>query len=437
RCFSMYHLGINGNIRNISGDRWALKNFPQVYHYLQNIILLDDYLARKLKSLETGVFGPLLEPRLDKKIVEYLNKIYGIKAEGLTFLPVSPTLPQTNTFRLATMLPEQSLHIDELGDGAKYAVALLSTALLLENSALLIEEIESHQHIGAIKKLLPTLLEIAEERGLQLFITTHSYEIIQAFSQLSEKYDVKFFHLVKNADGSVSIREIPGPDIKLLSDLGVDIRELEVYKRFFIVEGVEDVNFLKAIFQKYDKKVEDAGDLIPAGDKKQVKNVAVALTATGKEIVAFIDYDKDSEEKILESFKNNLNGHNIKFTPEENSFKINSSGSVIIVIPLGLPKDETLRKLGITHHEMEDYCLKLMEIDENVVKRLGISLNEIVDSAKKAKFEKLNKSKAYIRILASKKDMDYSEIIRSIIMYARKENIDSIIGKIKTIISSI
>ncbi|RLE53036.1 MAG: hypothetical protein DRJ30_07250 [Candidatus Methanomethylicota archaeon] len=435
RYFSICRLKINGNFLGASGDHGALKKIPQIYHYLQNLILLDDYLARKLESLETGVFGPLLEPRLDKRIVEDLNKIYGMEAEGLTFIPASPTLPQSRTYRLATTLPKQSLHIDELGDGSKYAVALLSIALLLKDSALLIEEIESHQHIGAIKKLLPTLLEIAEERGLQLFITTHSYEVIQIFSQLSQKYDVKFFHLAKNNDGIISIREISGPDVKLLSDLGVDIRELEVYKRFFIVEGAEDVIFLKAIFQKYDKEVEDEGYLIPAGNKKQVKNVAVALTSTGKEIVAFIDYDKDSEEDILKSLGNILNGRNILFTQEENSFKISNSGSIITVIPLGLPGDETMTNLGITHHEMEDYCLKLIELDENVKSWLGITLNEIAESGKKANFKRLNKSKTYIQILANKKDMTYSEVIRGIITRARKENIEKIIGKIKTIIS--
>ena len=46
---------------------------------------------------------------------------------------------------------------------------------------LFIEEIECHQHLAALKKLIPTLLNIAIENNLQLFVTTHDYNIWRLF----------------------------------------------------------------------------------------------------------------------------------------------------------------------------------------------------------------------------------------------------------------
>jgi len=116
-----------------------------------------------------------LEPRLDKRIVKELNDIFGMKAEAMGFIPASPTAA---TYRLNIAEQERSLHIDELGDGAKYATTILSLCLLLENSALLVEEIESHQHPEALQKFLPSIVKIAHEKNVQLFITTHSLEVI-------------------------------------------------------------------------------------------------------------------------------------------------------------------------------------------------------------------------------------------------------------------
>lgn len=229
------------------------QKYPEIYRFINEITLIDDYFARKLEKLEAKVFTRIFEPRLDKKLMSILNQVYDINAEGLTNLSVSPS--QENYYVLTFLTPKAAIHLDELGDGAKYATVILFLCFLLKNSALLIEEIESHQHIGAIRKLLPYLLQISNERNVQLFLTTHSFEVIQELSRLSEKFDIRFSHIQRD-EGEITIRQIPSPDVKLLLDLGVDLRNLDFYKKFIVVEGESDVIFIRSLLEKYSKNVD-------------------------------------------------------------------------------------------------------------------------------------------------------------------------------------
>jgi AAA15 family ATPase/GTPase len=68
-------------------------------------------------------------------------------------------------------------YFSDFGDGLRYCVGILATAMNLRNTALLIEEIESHQHSGSLRKLIRHLVEIARENNLQIFLSTHSYGV--------------------------------------------------------------------------------------------------------------------------------------------------------------------------------------------------------------------------------------------------------------------
>jgi len=400
------------------------QEYSKIYHYLSNLTLMDDYIARKLEKLETNVFNQIFEPRLDRKVINKLNEVYEVNAEGLTYIPISPTT--TGTFRLAVTTPKQSLHIDELGDGAKYATSIFSMALLLENTALLIEEIESHQHPDAIRKFLPSLLSIAQERNIQLFITTHSLEVIQTLSELKEKFEIGFFHTTRSIEGELATRFLTSIDAKLLLDLGVDVRTLEAYKKFIVVEGKEDATFIHQLQQKYGQELEKGAIIVKAWNKDQVKHTITALASTGKEIIAVLDYNKDEKSKILNSIANSLRNR-YEVMQEDNVFRVKGTNSSIKVLLLGLPYDEMLQNIGITSHEMEDHCLKLLEVDENLKKWAGLSLKELAENVKKAKIEERDKSSTLLKQLAVLKGRIYEDIIGYIIQNASEDSLEKVI----------
>ena len=410
--------------------------FPQINHFLSEIVLIDDYLARKLQRLETNIFSRILEPRIDKKIVKELNEIYNFETEGLTYIPISPTARE---FRLAVSTPNLSLHIDEMGDGAKYATVILSISLLLENTAFLIEEIESHQHSGAIRKLIPRLVEIANQRNVQLFLTTHSIEVMEALSQLPPEYDIHFFH-IENKRGDIDVRHLGGNiDVKLLLNLGVDPRFLEAYKKFIVVEGKNDVQFFKSLLQRYGKNVEELGYLVKAGDKNSLKNhVLPALLSTKKEIVAAMDYDKQDKEALIQDLVNVLKNKNYKIqNRKDNTLEIEGNLKVTL-LPMGLYNDERLKQVGIEQFEMEDYCLKLMEEDENLKEWAGETLENLVKEAEQAKIEKmdLHKSSTLLRLLALKKGKVYEDLIDYLVKNASDQALERVItGELREFLS--
>ena len=49
--------------------------------------------------------------------------------------------------------------------------------MALENSCLCIEEIESHQHAGSLRRLIHNLVEVSRKNNLQLFLSTHSKDV--------------------------------------------------------------------------------------------------------------------------------------------------------------------------------------------------------------------------------------------------------------------
>jgi AAA15 family ATPase/GTPase/5S rRNA maturation endonuclease (ribonuclease M5) len=420
-------LGV-GLFDDVGNFREFATKFPHLNNFLSEIVLIDDYLARKLERLETSVFSRILEPRLDKKVVEKLNEIYNVEAEGLTYIPISPT---TQGFRLAVPTRDSSLHIDEMGDGAKYATVILSLCFLLENTAFLIEEIESHQHSGAITKLIPRLVEIANLRNVQLFLTTHSIEVMEAFSKLPKEYDINFFHL-ENKKGDIEVRHLgTNIDVKLLLDLGVDLRYLEAYKKFIVVEGDEDIQFFKSLLQRYGKDIERLGYLIRAGGKELSKDISVALLSTKKDVIIAVDCDKQDKEALIQSLINALENKKYKIKNRKDNTLELEGDLKITLLPLGLYNDERLKQIGIRQFEMEDYCLKLIDADENLRKWAGEALEDLIKKSEHAGIEKMNlhKSSTLLKLLALKKDMAYKDLIDYIIMNASNNTMENVITR--------
>ena len=62
------------------------------------------------------------------------------------------------------------------GERFRFAANILALGVFLTDTALLIEELETHQHPESLRKLIETLFVLAKEQNLQLFLTTHSME---------------------------------------------------------------------------------------------------------------------------------------------------------------------------------------------------------------------------------------------------------------------
>ena len=123
-------------------------------------------------------------------------------------------------------LPETSVAVDWYGDGFRYAVNILSFGVVLNGTALLVEELETHQHPESLRKLTETLFELAKQQDLQLFLTTHSMELITYALEAAEKteIDLKLHHLTLDDQGTLKSIPFTQPNAQLMLDIGHDPR---------------------------------------------------------------------------------------------------------------------------------------------------------------------------------------------------------------------
>jgi AAA15 family ATPase/GTPase len=162
----------------------------------------------------------LIKDRRDVRVVKMLNEIYRTNIEYLSFMPFPS---QT---RLVAALPHAGIAVDWLGDGMRYAVNILALGVLLRGTALLVEELETHQHPESLRKLTQTLFELAKQQDLQLFLTTHSMELITyALDAAEEKgIDLKLYHLNLDKEGTLRATPFSQPNAQLMLDIGHDPR---------------------------------------------------------------------------------------------------------------------------------------------------------------------------------------------------------------------
>ncbi|MEG4343914.1 AAA family ATPase [Microcoleus sp. A003_D6] len=109
------------------------------------------------------------------------------------------------------------------GDGFKRALVIALTLLTTANGVLLVDEIETSIHVSALGSVFSWLIESCRHREIQLFVTTHSLEAIDAMLQPEIATDnVVAFRL--NHNGQAPQRFSGNLLHRLRSERGLDVR---------------------------------------------------------------------------------------------------------------------------------------------------------------------------------------------------------------------
>jgi len=191
--------------------------------YLRRVVFLNSRLCAS--DVEQRVWRRLLDRRLDRVVVDLVREEYEPNAEGISYKPSG------DGFVLSILLPHTSVEIDGLGDGARMAVFYASLLALLSDTGVLIEDPEIHQHLGGLVTLLKFTLKMAKEKKLQLFITTHSLELVKIARELTSKYglDLRVLYVERDHEtGLVDVRALERVDLEVLEKLGLDPRLLHI-----------------------------------------------------------------------------------------------------------------------------------------------------------------------------------------------------------------
>lgn len=97
-----------------------------------------------------------------------------------------PGLSRFNFNKLVFEGVEDDVSMDSMGDGFKALIGILASLYRQpKNTIVLLEEPEVHMHPGYLQELTKYLINLSRTRNIQLFISTHSMDLIGCFLDLN------------------------------------------------------------------------------------------------------------------------------------------------------------------------------------------------------------------------------------------------------------
>lgn len=121
-----------------------------------------------------------------------------------------------------------TLDLHDYGEGLQRLYHLGLLASLAENGILLIDELENALHTQLLCHATRFLFDLAQRLNLQIFITTHSRECIDAFLQDPEVMTHTVGYRLTRNEEQLSARRLPGRLLRDLSeDIDFDLRRVE------------------------------------------------------------------------------------------------------------------------------------------------------------------------------------------------------------------
>jgi len=146
----------------INSSRPDNANLAKLYSYIQDLEIQDDFL-KELKIIDDNI------------------------------IRIEPQVRENGNFNLRITLnnPKQSFYSSELGEGTNRYIEILATLLSNSGGSVFIDEIENGIHYSKLKDIWKSIIEIVRDKKIQLFVTTHDKETIEAFSEACEEMDFK------------------------------------------------------------------------------------------------------------------------------------------------------------------------------------------------------------------------------------------------------
>jgi predicted ATPase len=203
----------NGVVRG-QGNLLGLKNKYQS-HYSPGFIALENMSEVHLvEAYPTGFQRPLHE--LYTKAVQNGRRKEAIEIISEVFPGVSNVeiLTEYGEPILHFVFPNYSVPATLAGDGIQSLLRLSLELAASGGGMALLEEPEVHQHPGAIRQSARAILA-AVRRQIQVMLTTHSLELIDALLAESSDEDLARLSLyrLQLEDGALKSSRLPGPDI--------------------------------------------------------------------------------------------------------------------------------------------------------------------------------------------------------------------------------
>jgi len=192
------------------------------------------------KSLETFINKNYINSSkpTNKTLVKLYSNIQskGIQHKFLTYLKLLDSdiewiepqlLDDEMLLRINLNNPERSLVSSELGEGTNRYIEILVTLLSNTNGIVFIDEVENGIHYTKLYDVWKAIIAIAQKENIQLFVTTHDRESIEALSQASQDMnftEISSVKLEKDKNNTIFPIVLNYDSFLATVDSGMDIR---------------------------------------------------------------------------------------------------------------------------------------------------------------------------------------------------------------------
>ncbi len=212
---SRYALHITASINNKSKQDshvYLVNNNMQMYvKFLDNSNRkIVTFLSPKTQSplSESLRFGELIKKGKENILVEILKEMIEPRLKSIYPIPIS----ENQILLHADIGLSSKIPLNYLGDGMFRILSYLAAILNSPNGIVLIDEIENGLHYSIHKDLWKILFKTANEYNVQLFINTHSIEMVHAFNSIAKETspnDFMYYELFQNiSNNQISINQI-------------------------------------------------------------------------------------------------------------------------------------------------------------------------------------------------------------------------------------
>ena len=114
--------------------------------------------------------------------------------------------------------------ISTFGEGIKKVLTLACSIVKMRRGVLLIDEFETGIHKRALTQVAQWLTSVIKRYEVQVFLTTHSKDAIDALISAQQDYDEISAYRLEHYKGSIYVKQFRGPDLyQLAKNQGMDI----------------------------------------------------------------------------------------------------------------------------------------------------------------------------------------------------------------------
>ncbi len=178
-----YQFNFNGESKTINA-----KELTMTIEHVSNISFIDNFGWENYRL--TKAFQAIQKQDKESELSRYIQQ-FDDSIESFKVIGDKPQCKTNGEYR----------DITEFGDGLKHYISIICALYECTNGYLFIDEIDNGIHYSQLNRLWELILTLSKTNNCQVFATTHSKEMLEAFARVAKKLDeqdISYTILVKN-----------------------------------------------------------------------------------------------------------------------------------------------------------------------------------------------------------------------------------------------